>query len=298
MPVIDFRIRPPYKDFLNTAMYAKAERRDGITRSIQLEPSPAAVQKSVPMMLAEMDLAGIDIGVVVGRNSRSLGSVDNDTVKEFCDSHQGRFIPVASIDPSDRKRAVRDIDLAIFTGFRAVNIEPGGSLPPLHTDDRRLYPIYAHCEDRNIPLIMMTGGNAGPDLSYTSPDHIDRVLGDFPDLRIASAHGNWPWVHQILHVAFRRQNLYLSPDYFLSNMPGSEDFLRAADSWLADRFLYASAFPFAPIKGYLEWFRLLPIKPENMDRILYRNAADFLGLTRDTVTSKIQPFEVDLRGGK
>lgn len=279
MPVIDFRIRPPYKDFLNTAMYVKAERRDGITRSIQLAPSPAAQHKSVPMMLAEMDLAGIDIGVVVGRNSGALGSVDNHTVKEFCDSHQGRFIPVASVDPSDRKRAVRDIDTAISTGFRAVNIEPGGSSPPLHTDDRRLYPIYAHCEDRNVPLIIMTGGNAGPDLSYTSPDRLDRVLGDFPDLRIVSAHGNWPWVHQILHVAFRRQNLYLSPDYFLSNMPGGDDFLRAADSWLADRFLYASAFPFAPIKGYLDWFRSLPIRPKNMDRILYQNAAEFLGLT-------------------
>ncbi len=292
MPIIDFRIRPPYKDFLNTAMYTKAERRDGITRSIQLQPSLAAQQKSVPMMLAEMDLAGIDIGVVVGRSSGALGSVGNDTVKEFCNCHQGRFIPVASVNPSDRKQAVRDIDMAISTGFRAVNIEPGGSSPPLHTDDRKLYPLYAHCEDRNVPLIIMTGGNAGPDLSYTSPDRLDRVLGDFPDLRVASAHGNWPWAHQILHVAFRRPNLYLSPDYFLSNMPGSEDFLKAADSWLADRFLYASAFPFAPIKEYLDWFRSLPIRPENMDRILYQNAVEFLGLARGTTALRTPPSEV------
>lgn len=281
MAIIDFRIRPPYKGFLDTAMYAGAERRDRITRSIQLEPSPAAQQKSVPMMLVEMDSAGIDLGVVVGRNSGALGSVDNAVVKEFCDAHPGRFIPVASVDPSNRKQAVRDIDAAVSAGFRAVNIEPGGSSPPLHTDDRQLYPIYAHCEDRGVPLIIMTGGNAGPDLSYTAPDRLDRVLGDFPALRIASAHGNWPWAHQILHVAFRRPNLYLSPDYLLSNMPGMDDFVKAADGWLADRFLYASAFPFAPIKGYLDWFRSLPIRPENLDRILYHNAAEFLGLARD-----------------
>lgn len=285
MAIIDFRIRPPYKGFLDTAMYAGAERRDRITRSIQLEPSPAAQQKSVPMMLVEMDSAGIDLGVVVGRNSGALGSVDNTVVKEFCDAHPGRFIPVASVDPSNRKQAACDIDAAISAGFRAVNIEPGGSSPPLHTDDRRLYPIYAHCEDRNVPLIIMTGGNAGPDLSYTAPDRLDRVLGDFPALRIASAHGNWPWAHQILHVAFRRPNLYLSPDYLLSNMPGMDDFVKAADGWLADRFLYASAFPFAPIKGYLDWFRSLPIRPENLDRILYHNAAEFLGLTHDATTS-------------
>lgn len=113
MAIIDFRIRPPYKGFLDTAMYAGAERRDRITRSIQLEPSLAAQQKSVPMMLAEMDSAGIDLGVVVGRNSGVLGSVDNAIVKEFCDAHPGRFIPVASVDPTDRKKAARDIDAAI-----------------------------------------------------------------------------------------------------------------------------------------------------------------------------------------
>lgn len=280
MKIIDFRIRPPFKDFLGTVMYAGAERRDRITRSIGFEPSPAAQQRSVPLLLSEMDSAGVGLGVVVGRNAGALGIVDNAVVKEFCDSHPGRFIPVASIDPNDRKQAVRDIDEAVAAGFRAINIEPGALSSPMQTDDRRIYPIYAHCEDRDIPVILMTGGNAGPDLSYTSPDRLDRVLADFPTLRIVSAHGNWPWVHQILHVAFRRPNLYVSPDYLLANMPGMDDFLKAADGWLADRFIYASAFPFAPVKAYLDWFRALPISAGNLEKILYGNAARLLGLDR------------------
>jgi predicted TIM-barrel fold metal-dependent hydrolase len=276
--IIDFRLRPPYKEFLGTAMYAGAARRDGITRAIGFEPSSAAVQQSVNLMLAEMDAAGVDLGVVVGRNSGALGSVPNAIVREFCDAHPGRFIAIASIDPSDRKRATREIDEAIAAGSPAVNIEPGGASPPLHIDDRRLYPIYAHCEDRDLPVILMSGGNAGPDISYSSPEHLDRVLGDFPALRVVSSHGNWPWVHQILHVAFRRPNLYLSPDYLLANMPGMDDYVKAADSWLSDRVLYASAFPFAPIKDYLDWFRRLPIRPENMKRITYDNAARLLKL--------------------
>lgn len=278
MKIIDFRIRPPFKDFLGTVMYAGAERRDRITRSIGFAPSPAAQQQSVPLLLSEMDSAGVTHGVVVGRNAGALGIVDNAVVKEFCDSHRGRFIPVASVDPSERKRAVRDIDEAMAAGFRAINLEPGALASPMQTDDRRLYPIYAHCEDRDIPLILMTGGNAGPDLSYTAPDRLDRVLADFPSLRIVSAHGNWPWVHQILHVAFRRPNLYLSPDYLLANMPGMDDFLKAADGWLADRFIYASAFPFAPVKAYLDWFKALPISPANFEKILYGNAARLLGI--------------------
>ncbi|WP_024577377.1 MULTISPECIES: amidohydrolase family protein [unclassified Afipia] len=284
MPIIDFRIRPPYKDFLNTIMYAGAERRDRITRAIGLEPSPAAQTQSVSMLIDEMDSAGIDMGVVVGRNSGKLGSVENVVIKEFCDAYPGRFVPVASVDPSDRKKAVQEIRTVMASGYRAINIEPGGSSPPLHTDDRQLYPIYAFCEDHDIPIILMTGGNAGPDLSYTAPERLDRVLGDFPCLKIVSSHGNWPWVHQILHVAFRRPNLYLSPDYLLANMPGMDDYVKAADTWLSDRFLFASAFPFAPVKGYLDFFRSLPIRPESLDRILYQNAAELLGLS-DAVTS-------------
>jgi hypothetical protein len=278
MTIIDFRIRPPFKDFLGTAMYSGAERRDRMTRSIGFEPSPAAQQQSVDLMIEEMNAAGITLGVVVGRNSGALGSVDNATVKEFCDGYPGRFVPVASIDPTDRKKAAVAIDAAVSSGFKAFNIEPGGAVPPLHTDDRRIYPIYAQLEDLGLPVIIMTGGNAGPDLSYTAPERIDRVLADFPTLRVVSSHGNWPWVHQILHVAFRRPNLYLSPDYLMVNMPGMQDYIAAADSWLADRFLYASAFPFAPIASYAEWFRRLPIKPENLDRIMSKNAIALLGL--------------------
>ncbi|MGE0501697.1 MAG: amidohydrolase family protein [Rhizobiaceae bacterium] len=278
MTVIDFRVRPPYKDFLDTVMYAQAARRDRITRAIGFEPSPAASSRSVQRLLAEMDQGGIDVGVVVGRNSGALGSVSNDLVEEFCGLHPGRFIPVGSIDPRNRRAAIAEIDRVSGMGFRAINIEPGGSNPPMHADDPKLYPIYAHCEDRGIPVILMTGGNAGPDVSFSDPVHIDRVLADFPELNVVASHGSWPWVHQILHVAFRRPNLFLSPDYLMANLPGMDDYVKAADGWLADRILYASAFPFAPVADFIAWFRNLPIRPDNLQRILYENAASLLRL--------------------
>lgn len=278
MSIIDFRIRPPYKSFCDMVMYSSPDRRDRFTRQLGFEPSPAAQKQSVDLMLREMDEAGITMGVVVGRNSGALGSVDNDTVMAFTKAHSGRFVPVASIDVTNRKNAVAQIDGAVAAGFKAINIEPGAYANPMHTDDRRLYPIYAHCEDRNLPVIIMTGGNAGPDISYTAPASIDRVLTDFPTLRIVSSHGNWPWVHEILHVAFRRPNLYLSPDMYLVNMPGMEDYVRAANGFLSDRFIYASSFPFCPIKPYKDWFMTLDISPENRAKVMYRNAATLLGL--------------------
>jgi predicted TIM-barrel fold metal-dependent hydrolase len=279
MPVIDFRVRPPFKSFLSTAMYAGHARRDRITRQIGFEPSAAAVQRSVSVLLAEMDAAGVEIGVVVGRVSGALGNVDNADIFEVCALHPERFLPIAGISPVPRKPADAEMDRLIAAGARGLVIEPGGLAEPLHYDDRRLYPFYAACEDRGILLVVMGGGNAGPDITFTAPEHLDRVLADFPSLRIVSAHGNWPWVHQILHVAFRRPNLYLAPDYLMANMPGMGDYVRAADSYLADQMVYASAFPFAPVKDYAAWFRGLPIRPENLQKVMGGTAARLLGLT-------------------
>ena len=83
---------------------------------------------------------------------------------------------------------------------------------------------------------------------------------------------------RILHVAFRRPNLYVSPDMYLPSMPGMDDNVKAADGFLADRFLYASSFPFCGIKEYAAWFLRLPIRPASMEKVLYQNAARLLGL--------------------
>jgi uncharacterized protein len=278
MAVIDFRLRPPVKGFLDMVMYSKAERRDGITRSHGMEPAASAQAKSMDMLLAEMDAAGVTCGVVMGRYSGLYGSVSNHDVAAIVRTWPGRFVGVGSVDPSDRKRAVAQIDEAMALGLKGVNLEPGAYAQPLYADDRRLYPIYAYCEDKDIPVTIMAGGSAGPDLSYTYPAHIDRVAGDFPQLRIAITHGAWPWVSEILHVAFRRPNVYLSPDQYLCNMPGMDDYIRAANGFLADRFLYASSYPFIGVQRYAEWFRALPLEPLLLPGLMYGNAARFLGI--------------------
>lgn len=279
MKIVDFRVRPPYKGFLDTLMYAEPVRRDRFTRQLGLEPSPAATQKSCDLLLQEMDAAGIATGVVVGRQGGGfLGEVSNADVLEFTRVYPNRFVPVASIALGNRRPATREIDDAIANGFKAINFEPGSQAVPLPADDRKLYPLYAHCEDRGMPIILLAGGNAGPDLESTFPVALDRVLADFPGLKVAVAHGGWPWVHQVLHIAFRRPNLYLSPDMYLVDMPGMSDYVNAANGFLAERFIYGSSFPLCPAKGYLDWFNKLPLKDAVRERVLRLNALEFLGL--------------------
>ena len=278
MTVVDFRLRPPLRGFLDLIMYTAGERRDRLTQQHGMTPAVSAQHQSMSLLLSEMDDAGVTTGVVMGRCSGVLGTVSNQDVANIVAEYPGRFVGVGSVDPLNRRIAIQQIDEAVALGLKGINLEPGAYAVPMKSDDRRLYPIYAYCEDRNLPVTIMAGGGAGPDLSYTDPVCIDRVAADFPELRIAVTHGAWPWVREILHIAYRRPNIYVSPDQYLCGMPGNEDYILAANSFLADRFLYGSSYPFLCVKDYARWFRTLPIKPELFDGLMHRNAAKFLGL--------------------
>lgn len=278
MPIVDFRLRPPALGFLGSKIYANAANRDRYTHRLGFAPAPSAQQQSMELLLGEMDRAGITTGVVVGRTTATLGSIPNADVAEILRAHPGRFVGIGSADTSDRRRAVAMIEEARALGLAMVNIEPGVMDPPLRPDDRRLYPIYAHCEDTRMPLVIMAGGGAGPDITWTAPECLDRVMMDFPALKVVCSHGGWPWVQEILSVAFRRPNLYLCPDMYLLGLPGQDDYVRAANSFLGEQMLFGTAYPFCPLEDYTRRFLQLPLRDEVREAMLWRNAYRLLGL--------------------
>lgn len=279
MRVIDFRLRPPFGAFRELVVFRNAERSARMARDLGFEPAPSVRAASMPLLLEEMDAAGVRVGVVTGRSGTVLGSVENSEIEALVAAHPGRFAGIAYIAPHDRDAAIAEIDRAMAAGFKGVVIEPGLARPAMYLDDARLYPVYAHLEGRGVPLVFMAGGNAGPDVSYTSPEHIDRVARDFPRLTIVSAHGNWPWVSEILHVCYRRPNVHLSPDmYLFGGMPGALDYVDAANGFLADRFLFGSAYPLLPTDAAVRAFLRFPVKDEVVDRVMYANAARILRL--------------------
>ncbi len=84
-------------------------------------------------------------------------------------------------------------------------MEPGALDKPCTPTDPRIYPIYDLCEQHRIPVILMLGGRAGPDITYSDPKIINRIAADFPKTNFIISHGGWPWVQQILGVCFFRK---------------------------------------------------------------------------------------------
>ena len=241
---------------------------------------PASVrERSFDLMLEEMDEANVAFGVVPGRISPVLGTIEAADIAAIVADEARSAYRLRRNRPGPRRKAIAAVDAALKMGMKGVVIEPGLSSRPMHLDDARMYPIYAHCQDLKMPVLFMAGGNAGPDITYTSPEHIDRVARDFPDLKIISGHGNWPWAAQIIHVCYRRPNIWLSPDmYVFGDMPGANDYVNAANGFMADRFLFGTAYPLLPFKDGIETFLKFPLKESVIDKLLYKNAAELLGL--------------------
>ncbi len=275
--VIDFRLRPPFGDYVKLGMYTNKERCRSYASNIGRELAPSIAEESMELLLKDMDDNGIDIGVATGRVEHFAGGMSNDNVIRLTETYPGRFFGFAGLNPLDWRWSLREIHRTVVDGpLKGVVLEPGAVRPPMYGDDALLYPLYAECEKYDIPVMVMLGGNVGPNVDYSFPRIIHKIASDFPTVKFIVSHGGWPWVQAVLGVCFVQQNIYLSPDLYIFNQPGWQDYVTAAHTYMRKRILYASAYPFLPLEC-VHNFRTL-FKPEVLPDLMYHNAAALLGL--------------------
>lgn len=278
MKIFDMRIRPPFGSICE-GMFNNPGRElfepESFARRFGMTIGESARLKSMDLFIREMDEAGVCAGAVLIRKSTGM---DNADLAKLDALWPGRFVGVAGVDPHD-SGALDEIDRYVVHGTaRAVLVEPGFCKPALRADDRAVYPIYEKCEAENIPVFISFGGFVAPDLSYTDAMIIERVALDFPRLKLVIAHGGWPNVGGICHVAFEREGVYLAPDLYTMNVPGNREYLAAANYLIPEKFLFGSAYPCVDIRQAVEYYRHWGLRPEVMEGVMYGNAARLLGL--------------------
>ncbi len=284
--IIDARVRPPYKSFQEVLASAPGARPP-VKRSPLIsgyERPPSMTQKSLDFFLEEMDDAGVDKGVLVGRQAGHR-IVSNDDIAELRDRYPDRFpVALAGINGSDVAAALEEIERTIQgMKFKGIAVDPGWWVPPLYVDDTHIYPIYQKCAELGRVLYLTCSLMQGPDISYAEPFRIQRVANDFPTLKIVVVHGAFPFTHEMLGVMIanaRLGNLWVLPDFFqfIPGFPGAQDWVDAANHYLGDRMLYASSYPVRPLKQSLEEFKRFSYKPGVLENLLAKNAAELFGI--------------------
>ena len=278
--IMDMRLRPPLPTWIKQAQFEIGNHYYP-TRKGFLRP-PSAEKRSLPLLLQEMDAAGISLGVVMGRQSvEPLGSIPNDEIAECIRQHPTRFVGWAGIDlamPMDAclaeiNRCVRQLK------FKGVSIEPTISRDPslIRADDRRLYPIYEECLKLDVPInitlsaaLQMQGQRRYED---STPNQICDVARDFPKLDIHIAHAGWPMVMDMIGVAFIFPNVWVSPDqYLIKQIPGALEYVTAANNYFEERTLFGSSYPSKPLAEMVQEYRGWNWKPGVLDAVFSKNA--------------------------
>lgn len=272
--VIDWRLRPPFGSFKGCAIFNTATNShmasDQVPRS--------AVEFSMDELIKEMDEANVVKGVVPIRKEN-----DNDDIARIQALYPGRFEGLAHIDPFEGEKALADIDKYVTNGpAKGIILEPGQIFleDSMRPDDERLMPIYDKCQAEDIVVTLTFGGFYGRALEYYNPEALDRVAAGFPRMKLVLTHAGFPYITQTCWIAMHRDNVYLSPDFWiLSTNPGYQDYVTAANNILQDRFIFGSCYPAGMgLKGAVEDLQKVGIKDEVLPKMLYDNAARLLGL--------------------
>ena len=278
--VIDTKCRPPFGDLVKSYVFNVTTRKRCAYR-FQMELPASFLENSMELFLDEMDRNQVEKAFVpIRRFSGTCGdtthALENEIIFQLTSAYPERFYGIPDIDPLGGDLSLQEIQqYANRSDTCGITLEPGYQF--VNVDDPRIYPIYAFCQAKKIPIFLSFGGRCQRKLENLQPVALDRVLCDFPDLVMIVAHGGWPYVQEMMWNGLLHKNLYLMPDIYMLNIPGSRDFIDAANTLLQDQIVFGSAYPCVSYEYALNYLQQ-HLTQEALPKILYQNANKALRL--------------------
>jgi len=233
-------------------------------------------------MVAAMDEAGIAAVLATDLLAWSYGRRERfaldmtETIRELAERYPGRVHGLADYDPfrigPSLEKVERDLEGEAFVG---VYLHVYGFDVPL--DHRSLYPLYAFCQGRGVPVSMQVGHvlEAMPS-EHGRPLQLDRIACDFPDLVLVGTHTGWPWVEEAVAVARKWPNVHLSTSAWFPDQLSSDfvDFLRSRTG--SEKVLFGTnGLDWAT---YLERLHGLGLREDTVEKVLVENPRRVFGL--------------------
>jgi predicted TIM-barrel fold metal-dependent hydrolase len=288
--IIDFRKVVPYSSFINPEELNKAFTEgymSGYTKSAYGKGDfMPQVRLTVEDMLNDMTESGTDYAVLQAEWDIGDYRKQNDAVYKIVQEYRGQFVAgYLCLNPAEDDNMVRVVEWEVKErGFKGLNTQPWAQR--LYANDKRLYPVYAKCQELGIPVTIHTSINFSTDrtLDYGRPIYLDEIACTFPDLIIVANHGGWPWVNELVAIAWKHRNVYIeigavSPKYIGTPGSGWETLVRYGNSLLQDQVLFATD-NMLPLTRCVEELKALPLKESVKEKWLGNNAAHILRLDK------------------
>jgi uncharacterized protein len=137
---------------------------------------------------------GVDVAVVLAEYSpRVTGMQAVEDMATLAEGAGGRVRFAANVNPHLHFPVADEVTRQLDLGAVALKVHPvhGG----FAANDRALYPAYAICQERGVPVVVHCGTSTFPGAlnQYGDPVLLDDVLRDFRRLDIVLAHGGRGW---------------------------------------------------------------------------------------------------------
>ncbi len=167
-------------------------------------------------LIAAMDAAGIhtvlatDLLAWSYRRQARFALDMRDRIAELSARYPGRIYGLADYDPFHIGESLRQLERDVRErGFKGVYVHVYGY--DIGLDHRRMYPLYAKCEELGVPCSMQVGHvlEAMPS-EHGRPMQLDRIACDFPDLVLIGTHTGYPWVDEMIAVASKWPHVYMN----------------------------------------------------------------------------------------
>ena len=237
---------------------------------------------SIEEMISLMDQAGVEKVFITQckmwsyRNQWMYMDTSLEEVLQYTEKYPERFEGLAGYNPFRIRESLKEIEIAVRQfHFKGVYVHIYGFGIPLH--DRKMYPLYALCEELKVPVSMQVGHvlEAMPS-EMGRPIYLDQIACDFPNLKIIGAHTGWPWVEELISVCYKWENIWFGIDAWLPKYL-SPAILQFINSRMGrDRCVWGTNG--LPWKQSLDQVDELGLKAEVKQKLLYDNAVEVFGL--------------------
>jgi len=198
--------------------------------------------------------AGVSKAVVMGQDMSRIwdSSCGEDYVLQCIQEYPDLFVGLASLEPIDKwgrynRRALKYFEKAVREhGFKGVLLTP--PYGQYASDDPQVYPFYEMAVELDVVVQYHHCANPGgiflAPYRYITPQSLNNVLLDFPEMKVVVEHLNYPWTEELFFMMMN-PNVQVYTDLAMTYhrpMMLTWNLVKAKECGVLDRIMYASDY--------------------------------------------------------
>ena len=206
----------------------------------------------------------------------------NTYLAKKCRKYHGQVTGMATVFPGERD-AEAILQEAFDDGLSGLKLH--AHVQCFDMNSEYMYPIYECCSEYGKPIVMHVGREPKSEAYSCDPyelcsaERLERVLRDFPDLKICVPHLGFDEIYAYKNLIEKYDNLWLDTTMVITDYFSIEG-KPPLSHYRADRIMYGSDFPNIPYAWDRELKELAKADmPEDaLEKICFKNAEAFFSL--------------------